>query len=118
MFVLPNMPEFPVLELFKYTNLAIHILATWYVSRQLRSGHITAWVWREAWIWLLLAMGIILIYRVADLWEDATNWRLLLAGPMDLCLLLGFARLSRLLQTHVVVTIQPKGDVTPPPHTP
>lgn len=114
MFAMPDMPEFPVLELFKYTNLIVHCLATWCVLHQLRRGHITAWVWREAWIWLLLAMGIILIYRVVDLWEEATNWRLLLAGPMDFCLLLGFARLARLLHRHAIVILQPQGDIVLP----
>jgi len=104
------MPEYLVLELLKYANLGVHLLAMWYVISQLRRGHITAWVWREAWMWLSLAMCFLLVYRIADIWEEATYWRLVLAGPTTFFLLLGFARLSRLLRTHLPKQVLHKDD--------
>jgi hypothetical protein len=104
------MPEFLVLELLKYVNLGVHLLTMWYVLSQLKRGHITAWVWREAWMWLSIAMGFQLIYRIADIWEEPTYWRLVLAGPTTFFLLLGFARLSRLLRTRLVQPVVEKDD--------
>jgi hypothetical protein len=108
--VLVDMPELLALELLKYANLGIHVLAMWYVISQLRRGSITAWIWREAWICLSLAMCCMLIYRIADIWEEATYWRLILAAPNTFFLFLGFARLSRLLRTHLSKQVYHKDD--------
>ncbi len=100
-----NLNTLPHLQILKIVNLAIHLTATWYVTRQLWKGQITAWIWREAWLCILVAMLLMIPFRIADFYESPTYWRLILATPMTALLFLGFYRLARLLRRSSIVNI-------------
>lgn len=83
--------------LAKITNLLLHLLTMFYIGRQFFFPYPFP-AWRQAWGYLFFAMACILVFRIDDLFQPVTYWRMLLGLPMTTALFCGFRLKAQIYQ--------------------